>query len=250
MSADVVASNWAEGHFGAEAPTVIKRVVTALAIAQQAAWRVQESAVKEGASNARAYGSMWETRYHCLVEQLSDLEGFRTYHPRGAPYKLVLLNGRLLIPFRHSTTLTEPIGTAKLGNEVPMKVSRHFGVQPSPTLFDDYADEIEDAAVPEHVAVIYIAYVANAGSDQLLRAWWGEAASLEEDGHLNWNPEELPVDAADLASPLTLAGASADAPGFDQGAEPGLDMALRPHRVEVPSAEINTTLPTAQDGDE
>ncbi|GAB3900854.1 hypothetical protein ACFQ1S_01665 [Kibdelosporangium lantanae] len=258
MSDGVVASAWARGHFGDQAERVIKGVVAALARAQQSAWRVQETAVSEGVENRRPYGSMWDTRYRFLGDELQHLDGFEQYHPYGASYHLVVLNGRVLIPFRHASTLEMPISGAKLNNEVPRKVSREFGVLPSPTLFDEPEDEpAGESTVGEAMAavtdgpmpIIYIAYVANAGSDRLLAAWWGEATSLEEDGRLNWSPEQLPIESVDYGR-LAVAGMPSGATGFDQGDEPKLDLSPRPNDVEVPSAEIEPEQPPAQDGDE
>jgi hypothetical protein len=247
----------------------MKRVVTALAKAQRVAWRVQAFAAEEGASNKRPYGSMWDTRYHFLVKQLEGLDGFTTHHPPGASYDLALVNGRVLIPFRHSTKLNVPIAAARIGTEVPRKVSRDFGVKPSATLFDDFEGGVEEpadgvavgeaaaAAAAENLPVIYIGYVVNADTDRLLAAWWGAPIALEEDGRLIWEPERLPVDivedSADNNSTrggLASTGVSSRIPRFDEGDEPVLNVSPRPKAVPAPSPEIEPTSPSSEDGDE
>jgi hypothetical protein len=261
MSADVAVSRWAVEQFGDQAAEVMKRVVTALTKAHRAAWRVQVTAVEQGASNRRPYGSMWVELYHFFTEEFQDLEGVHKFRPPGASYSLVVLNSRVLIPFRYSTNLRDPIGSAKIKSEVPKKVSRNFGVKPPPTLFDDIDEPVDgpeaaEAAAAAGLTVIYIAFAANADTDRLLAAGWGTTVSLDKDGRLNWTPEKLRIDiadesAADSSTPGGLAaGPSSTTSSFDEGEQPALDVSPRHQPVPVSSPEPEPTTPTAENGND
>jgi hypothetical protein len=247
----------------------MRHVVEGLKRGQHAAREVQEVAKALGARDNRPYGSMWSTRYRSVVEQfeLADLPGYEPIKPKGASYNLAVVNGRVLIPFRHATDRSVPIRSAKLGTKIPHRVSRDNGLEPAPTLFSEYdADNgIEDptvaeaarAARDESLTVVYVAYVANADSDDVLAAWWGTPMSLEDDGTMAWEPEALDLtiasehsSAAPAGEGLRLAGTDADVPGFAQGEMPQLGVSARPNPVEQPSAEAEPVIELADDGDE
>ncbi|GAA2689735.1 MULTISPECIES: hypothetical protein [Actinosynnema] len=234
---DFEPSEWALAQFGDQAKAVITSVVVGLHRAQQAAWRVQAAATAEGIRNKRAYGSMWDSRYNLVVQQfdLAHLPGYRPFHPRGAPYKLALVNDRVLIPFRHSTSLAKSIHRAKIRADVPLRVSRGLGVEASPTLFDlpepEAEPSLQDAAIAAHQAnltVVYVGFVANADADRVLEAWWGEAIALEDNGRIMWSPEKLPVDAVEPGdyeqdeAPGALPGTGGPDPAADGGKPPVL----------------------------
>jgi hypothetical protein len=97
---------------------------------------VQVAAEREGATDKRACGSTWATRYKLVVDQfeLDSLPNYQPVKPKGAPYNLAVVNGRVLIPFRHATSLNVPIFQARLSTTIPHKVSRENGVAADPTL--------------------------------------------------------------------------------------------------------------------
>lgn len=245
---------------------MMRHVVTGLARGQKAARLVQVAAEGAGAADKRPYGSMWATRYQLVVSQfdLASLPGYEPHKPKGASYSLAVVNGRVLIPFRHATSLNEPISRAKLSTKIPHKVSRDNGVEPAPTLFDalgapgEEADptvaEAATAAAAEKLTVIYVAYVANAGSDEILAAWWGMPDSLEDDGTMLWKPERLDMSiAADSGSShhdLHDAGAAIPTQGWAGGEVPSLDVTPRGEPVQRPSAEEEQTVSETEDGNE
>lgn len=268
MAGGLAPSRWAVEQFGEHAADVVRHVVTGLARGQRAARLVQAAAQSAGAGDKRAYGSMWAARYKSVVDQfeLADLPGYQAHKPKGASYSLAVINGRVLIPFRHATSLTEPIARARLGNKIPRKVSRDNGVEPAPTLFDTAygAESATDPTVAEAAAaaraekltVIYVAYVAHADSDEVLAAWWGTPDSLEDDGTMLWSPEPLDMSIATAqstgASPADLrtAGADTQTRGFAEGDVPPLEVTARTEITERPSAEPEPATPEAEDGDE
>ncbi|MFD8354644.1 hypothetical protein ACFV1X_37700 [Streptomyces coelicoflavus] len=268
MTGQVTPSRWAVEQFGEHAAEVMLHVVTGLARGQKAACLVQVAAEAAGAEDKRAYGSMWATRYHHVVSQsdLASLPGYEPHKPKGASYSLAVVDGRVLIPFRHATSLKEPISRAKLSTKIPHQVSRDNGVHPAPTLFDapDTSEaeasptvaEAAAAARAEKLTVVYVAYVANADSDEILTAWWGTPHSLEDDGTMLWEPERLDMNIAnaqDSGSPrhdLHDAGVAIPTQGWAGGEVPSLDVAPRAEPIKRPSAEQEPTTPKTEDGNE
>jgi hypothetical protein len=268
MAVGLTPSRWAVEQFDDDAAKVMRNVITGLARGQRAARLVQVSAEKAGAEDKRAYGSMWATRYKSVVDQfeLADLPGYQAHKPKGASYSLAVINGRVLIPFRHATSLKEPISRAKLSNKIPHKVSRESGVEPAPTLFDvprsdegatdPSVAEAAAAAKAEKLTVIYVAYVANADSDEVVAAWWGTPDSLEDDGTMLWSPERLDMSIATAQtsgeSPVDhhKVGADVATPGFAEGDVPALGVIPRTETANHPSAEPEPTTTEAEDGDE
>ncbi|MET9454591.1 hypothetical protein ABZY05_05785 [Streptomyces canus] len=268
MAGEVTPSRWAVEQFGEHAAEVMRHVVTGLARGQKAARLVQVTAESAGAADKRPYGSMWAARYHQVVSQfdLASLPGYEAHKPKGASYSLAVVNGRVLIPFRHATSLKEPISCAKLSTKIPQKVSRDNGVDPAPTLFDTPSTaeaeanptvaEAAVAAKAEKLTVIYVAYVANADSDEILAAWWGTPLSLEDDGTMRWEPERLDMsiatteDSSRSRSDLHDVGTAIPKQGWAGGEVPSLNVTLRVEDTKHPSAEQEPMTPEAEDGDE
>ncbi|MFG3071938.1 hypothetical protein [[Kitasatospora] papulosa] len=270
MAGELTPSQWAVEQFGDHATEVIRHVVKGLARGQLTAYEVQVAAKKAGAKDKRAYGSMWATRYGQVVKQfeLAELPGYEARKPKGASYSLAVVNGRVLIPFRHADSLTEPISRAKLSTKIPQQVSRDNGVgpaQPPPTLFDSESEaadpsvaEAAAAASAEQLTVIYVAYAANADSDKVLAAWWGTPTSLEDDGAMAWDPEQLDMNIATAKqdsshSPDDLRDTGTAVPlaqGFTAGDMPTLGVTHRSEDAKSPSAEQEPTISDIENGDE
>ncbi|RJQ83388.1 hypothetical protein D5S17_00475 [Pseudonocardiaceae bacterium YIM PH 21723] len=266
MSGALEPSQWAIEQFGEHAAKVMRHVIIGLARGQQAARLVQAAAEDAGAGDRRAYGSMWATRYKSVVEQfdLAVLPCYQAYKPKGASYSLAVINGRVLIPFRHATTRNVPISRARLSTKIPRDVSRENGVEPAPTLFDilpaTAADpsvaDVVAAAQAENLTVIYIGYVANADSDQVLDAWWGTPDWLEDDGTMHWDPERLDLSITtaqatdDSYLDLRIVSTNIVTPGFAEGDVPSYDLGTRTEIAERPSAEPEPMTPEAEDGNE
>ncbi|WP_040837383.1 hypothetical protein [Nocardia brevicatena] len=267
-------AEWSVELFGDDVADVARYVVRGLIRGQRKARAVHAAARAEGSVDNYAYGSMWNTRYQVVVDEfeLADLPGYEVIKPKGASYRLAVVKSCVLIPFRHATSMNKPISQAKLGSLIPRRLARESGVQPERTLFDDLADnttdangEIDSPTVGEvaaqaralNLTVVYIAYVANADSDNIQAAWWGTPISLEEDGTMVWFPEQLDLGIADqyttgtLKTGLRVAGTATSAPGFAQGDEPDLDVTAKSRKDELPVSEIEPTTPdvASQDDD-
>ncbi|MBM7772517.1 hypothetical protein JOD54_002721 [Actinokineospora baliensis] len=219
-------------QFGEHTDEVAGLVATALARGQRAARMVQASAKAEGASDNHAFGSMWVNRYRELNKQIeaAGLPGYRPHTPKGAPYSLAVVDGCVLIPFRHATHLGKPISQAKVPTKIPQHVTREQGVPSDLTLFDIPQElaqptlaDVVSAAQREKLTVVYIAYVANADSDDILAAWWGIPTAMDDEGKLTWSPESL-----DLTTAAGVDTSITDAPGFAFGEVPTLPFGSPP----------------------
>lgn len=248
MQVELEPTSWAVQRFGEHAQAVMMGVVQALTDAQRAALAAQD------ASRLRArhpYGGTWLARYEFLVNALHDLPGAEIVRPHGAGYRLVLLNGCLLVPFAHSKTLTEPpISQAR----VPSALLRELTAAAVPPPREPLALFTPDppatgggrpavATLPPGTEVVYIAFVANADSDGLLAAWWGIPQFQDAEGGLTWSPDPLPVHLAeradsDLARDPARFTPVVPAPrrAFDQGELPELALGARPAPTEPPPA--------------
>lgn len=255
MSSSVQVSPWAAEQFGDLAETVVRAVVESLEEAHEAGLRTQ------GASSARhnrPYGSMWPERYDVLVSKLRGERGVEILHPRGASYDLPVINGRVLFPFRHSDNLAKrPITQARIANPIPQQLATRLNVptpRPPETLFDEPDEDDQVVAAPPappNLQIVYIAYVCNPQTQQVLHAWWGIPKAQDEQGHLDWDPEPLPLEllrpgVAD--KPSTVTGTAAQA--FDSGEPPTPNLQPRPRIVDNPPTEPEPDEDTPVDGDE
>lgn len=263
-------SKWAVEQFGDDAADVAKYVVRGLISGQQSARKVQAAARAEGVGDNRPFGSMWSARYQKFVDELrlADLPDYEVVKPKGASYQLCVVNGRVLIPFRHDTSLRKSIGRAKLDSLIPRRIGQESGVLPELTLFDELEleasvaneqepdgsptfGEVVAQATASNFTVVYVAYVANADSHEIQAAWWGTPISLEHDGRLTWFPEQLDVSPADdnmnngPDTDLQAVDTNGDAPGFAQGDEPDLGITPKPRKDELPESEVDPMPPDA-----
>lgn len=246
MQVELEPTSWAVQRFGEHAQAVMMGVVQALTDAQRAALAAQD------ASRLRArhpYGGTWLARYEFLVGALHELPGVQIVRPHGAGYRLVLLNGCLLVPFLHSKTLTEPpISQAR----VPSVLLRELTAAAVPPPHEPLALFAPDppatggarsavATLPVGTEVVYVAFVANADSDGVLAAWWGIPRFQDSEGGLTWSPDPLPVHLAERGDPDPARDPARFSPvvpaprrAFDQGELPELALGARPGPTEPP----------------
>lgn len=246
MPVEVVLPPWGRARFGDAASDVTLRVVQALTDAQRA------GAAAQDASRLRAkhpYGSAWTARFEFLADALQDLPGAEVIRPRGAGYRLVMINGCLLVPFLHSKTLTDPpMSRARVPSALLRELTAVAIPQPRAPLALFESDEAGGTAsggtgrlvagIDPNTPVVYIAFVCNADSDGLLAAWWGTPEAQDKDGNLTWAPEPLPVhlaDRHDRSRPTAVAAAPQRT--FDKGEIPDLAMDARSRTVETPPTE-------------
>lgn len=228
---------WARQHFGDDAFTVRQKLANALGQAQSRAVMVQQWS---GLDTKEPYGGMWPKTYQEIETQLGDLPTAQRFKPPRVHYNLMVINGRLLLPFRHADNLGVPIKEARLKTKVAQELSVMLAAAPAAadlfSLFEQGGDIGETPILmrPELInldprtKIIFVPYVSHAHAG-LIKAWWGEAR-MDERGFLTWgpDPEELPPAQmlpasgtnSDATGPLTFGG-----PGgkrFDEGELPPL----------------------------
>lgn len=251
MGVESVTTDWAQSQFGDDAAEVTRRVVRAMAAAHRSGLEAQAAS---GLVKKFSFGSVWSARFNNLVAELHDMPDAEVIKVPGAPYALIKLKGKLLIPFRLATTLSVHFSQAKIESNVlrdlaAVSVPRPI---PEPTLFDG-ADDAESgvgsdelsahlgqtAVLDEDTPVIYIGVVANADSKSLLAAWWGIGVAQDEHGKLTWSPEELPLHILgpdDVPVRVPQPRSPDQIPAFDQGPVPPVTVTARSRRVEAPAA--------------
>lgn len=246
MGVESVTTDWARSQFGDDAATVVRRVVRAMAASHQSGLDAQAAS---GMTKRFPYGSVWSTRFDNLVAELHDRPGAEIVPVPGAGYQLIMLQGKVLIPFRLATTLAVHHSQARIESVVlcqlgALSVPRPV---PPPNLFDDAepdpapqqrsGHDDRPVIVSSDTPVIYVGVVANADSKSLLAAWWGIGETLAEDGKLTWSPEPLPLDIlapGEVPVRVPPPRPPDQIPAFDQGPVPPMMVTARSRPVEAP----------------
>lgn len=252
MAIDSTATSWAVAQFGAAADEVARRVVRALTEAQQVGTHTQRAS---GQSRRYAYGSTWTSKYEQMIHQFTEVAGAQlppveVVRVPKAPYDLVKVNGRLMIPFALARSLADVPGEPTLTSEVLRVITARTVPPPTPlpTLFDNDALDTpvpvtgtasEVAPEPEQeereAAPVFIGFVGNADSELPLAIKWGTATSIDVDrGTITWSPEPLPLPLATSAEGLRLVSEPRDphrTAAFDEGVVPEVAVVARPRPI-------------------
>lgn len=274
MAINTTATSWAVAQFGAEADEVARRVVQALTDAQQVGTRTQRAS---GLKRRYAYGSTWTSKYEQLIHQFTEAAGgqlppVEVVQVAKAPYDLVRVNGRLMIPFVLARSLADVAGEPTLTSEVLRVITARTVPPPTPlpTLFD-MDDHVLDGPVPvpgvaseaaalapttQEDAPVFIGYVCNADSELPLAMWWGTAKSIDTDrGTITWSPEPLPLQLANSTEGLRLVSEARDpqsTAAFDEGVVPKVAVVARPRPIapnpEPPASERGDSQPDTGTG--
>lgn len=232
-------SQWARDTFGQQVTLIRQGVAEALAVALENARDAQKVAQTD---HLHPFGfTLMSRKFEALAEAFSDKGDVRIVKPGGSPHELVLLDGKLLFPFRYAKDRSVTVMSARIGDGRPSALVQalfnRFGPEPRMrqlALHDiaPHAVPVAEALgdLPEDTRLVLIAYACNAHAG-LLDAWWGEAELLDRFGSLRWHHCE-PI-------PLTQeAGAPAQgdsAPAFDQGVLPMPSVEAMPIRPEAAS---------------
>lgn len=189
-----------------------------------------------GLESAHAYGLIWLGFPKELVEEFDGMAGVQIHRPHNGRYRLPVINGVPLIPWRYSKdTKTEldrvpfghPVSASRASLFEPIQIPQELPLgeeglgaavveQMTPeerAEMDTYGKEIAILA-GAHRCVAVIAYASN--PDSLLTCVLGYA-SLKDDGCLDWAYREpLPVTAA-ADRRMRAATTGNGRPAFDAG---------------------------------
>lgn len=104
--------NWLIESLGRDAPDIARTFSICLSAADLRARNAQDVS---GLRQRNPYGStLWLAVYEEFASVLGPVEGAHFFQPRFASYRLVVLNGTLIYPFRHHSDLSVPLEDARL----------------------------------------------------------------------------------------------------------------------------------------
>jgi hypothetical protein len=112
---DVEGLAWSRQVMGEAGPHVRAEVPQILA-ATHDTYAAQHAALDLG--SADAYGLMWLAVPRALTRELAGVAGVHPYRPRGARYKLPVINGVPLVPWRYAKDRTTNITDVPFGHPV------------------------------------------------------------------------------------------------------------------------------------
>ncbi|MBF8191846.1 hypothetical protein ITP53_40440 [Nonomuraea sp. K274] len=248
-------SSWAHDAFGQRAQLVRRSIAEALAVALENARDAQQVARTD---HQHPFGfTLMSRKFEALAEAFEELGDVRIVKPAGSPHELVLLDGKLLFPFRYARDRSVSVMSARIGDGRPSALVQalfnRFGPEPAmrQLALQDVAPHAVPVAealagLPEGTSLVLIAYACNAHAG-LLDAWWGEAELLDRTGSLRWHHcEEIPLTEAAPAAPAT-----APAAAFDQGVlpTPSLNTHTGARRLATPLGEATPIRPEAASGE-
>ena len=193
MSEFVAASPWARSQFGLVASEVGRRVVQALGEAQVIGSRTQKAS---GLRHRYPYGSTWISKFDLLVRHLEDLPGSAVVEVPKAVYRLVEINGRILIPFVLARSLAEIPQRARLTSDVlRAEAATTVPRPPEPDALFDLGDtglslpRQRECSGGDKPSPVFIGVICNAANDDLLAVMWGNADTIDARGVMEWRPE-------------------------------------------------------------
>ncbi|GAA1659872.1 hypothetical protein GCM10009733_066930 [Nonomuraea maheshkhaliensis] len=248
-------SQWAHDTFGQRAPLIRQGVAEALSVALENARDAQKVAQTD---HLHPFGfTLMSRKFEALAEAFEDMGDVRIVKPGGSQHELVVLDGKLLFPFRYAKDRSLTVMSARIGDGRPSALVQalfnRFGPEPrirQLTLHDlpPHAVPVAEALgdLPDDTRLVLIAYAANAHAG-LLDAWWGEAELLDRFGSLRWHQcEPIPL-GHEAGAPASGDSAAA----FDQGVLPMPEVNARTgsaRRGASPAAEATPIRPEAAGG--
>jgi hypothetical protein len=152
------------------------------------------------------YGQMWRSVHEEFEERFGSLATVQLYRPKNAPYRVLVVNGTALFPWRYAHDARTELDRASFGpgvsdtrkavlGGVDLPDMLPFGETTTPSSPEEAAEieryraEFRETAAQHPVVVV--AYASN--PDALLNAFWGDIKRLREDGTLEWGWRE-PLD--------------------------------------------------------
>jgi hypothetical protein len=199
-------SLWAVERFGHLAEQVAERIPRALAATVTHATDAHEASTLR---TRHAFGSTrWAVQYEELCRHLGDLDGVQEVRPPRAFFRLVVLGGNLLLPWRYAedrgVSLDDP-RSARSMRMLTKELLTRFGPAPpwrqgglfdldlpgeDPQTVEGFGNELAD--LDPAPRPVLIAYACNP-DDGLLDIQWGDA-SLDDAATLRWlYREPLPI---------------------------------------------------------
>ncbi|GAA4899410.1 hypothetical protein [Streptomonospora salina] len=255
---------WSVARFGDDA----RRLRTALGAAMSNMQDiVLDAQAHSGSETQYVAGAARRTnQFDRVCDRVMELELPETYRfrPDGVDYDLVVVQNTILFPYRDGTVLREAPGAvwprdlSNIVRELFTFTGKPIYEQPT---IEGMASEVELrpklARLPENTQLVLVPYLMNKSG--VLRAWWGRASLVDEDGGLAWKSgvEELPIPMAAQQGTRpnsVLPQQREDEERFDSGTAPEVPLMQRSEidkRLEVPpETETDSIEAKSQDHDQ
>lgn len=150
------------------------------------------------------YGQIWRSVHHMIQLDFHSLTTAQLYRPPSAPYKVLVVNGTAIFPWRYAHDAVTKLDDASFGHNVSatrkgilagvaVPDMLPLGDLPTEDLPSEDAAEIERyrtafrETAAEHPVVV-VAYASNPAA--LLKVFWGDVEQLNVDGTLKWGWRE------------------------------------------------------------
>lgn len=150
------------------------------------------------------YGQIWRAVHDAIEEDFRSLNTVQFHRPPSAPYKVLVVHGTALFPWRYAHDNVTDLDQASLGPNVSLTRRSVLSGVTLPDMLPwgdtlaadlppEEAEEIKRyrAAFRETAAehpVVMLAYASNPAA--LLAATWGDIKKLHDDGTLEWGWRE------------------------------------------------------------
>lgn len=194
---------WLTERFGGDGPALRDGIPEMLQYCHRGMADAQEQAPIKSQS---VYGQIWRSVHDEIEDRFRSLTTAQLYRPKNAPYRVLVVNGTALFPWRYAHDARTELDRASFGLEVSdTRKAVLSGVDvPDMLPFDEdtapwlpgeaaeierYRAEFRETATRHPVVVV--AYASN--PDALLNAFWGDIRQLRDDGTLEWGWRE-PLD--------------------------------------------------------
>jgi hypothetical protein len=187
---------WLIERFGADGFVLREKIPALLQDCHQGMAEAREGAPVKAHV---VYGQMSRSVHEQFEVQFGSLPTAQLYHPKRAPYKLPVVNGTALFPWRYAHDVVTGLDQASFGPDVSATRKEvltggvdvadmlPFGDLTTPDVPEEVAAEIERfrAQFRETAAVhpvVVVAYASNPAA--LLNAYWADVIGLRSDGTL------------------------------------------------------------------
>ena len=191
---------WLRERFGDGGPALRDGIPEMLRDRHRGMADAQEQAPIKSQS---VYGQIWRSVHDEIEERFGSLAAAQLYRPKNAPYRVLVVNGTALFPWRYAHDARTELDRASFGLEVsdarkavlagvelpgmlPFGEITTSGLPEEEAEIERYRAQFRETAAQHPVVVV--AYASN--PDALLNAFWGDIKRLREDGTLEWGWRE------------------------------------------------------------
>jgi hypothetical protein len=166
--------------------------------------RMAEAQDRAPMNDQAVYGQIWRAVHYMIQQDFQSLMTAQLYRPPSAPYKILVVNGTAIFPWRYAHDAVTKLDDAGFGHNVSATrkgILAGVGVPDMLPLGDLPTEDLpaEDAAeIERHRAafretaaehpVVVVAYASNPAA--LLKVFWGDVERLNADGTLKWGWRE------------------------------------------------------------